>query len=77
MARGWDALRTDPMDGLAEFGQPQLLAGLLAMALLALAVTIETLVLWVGLRRQSAPLAAAPPAVAEAVGHDVYDWMYE
>ena len=77
MAKGWDALHNAPMDGLAEFGQPQQLAGLVAVGLLGLALTIESLMLWAGLRRLRTPLAEEPLAVAEPAGHDFYDWLYE
>ena len=64
------------MDGLHEFAQPQLLAGIVAIALLSLAAGIEVLMLGLGLRHPTR-MEVAEPAVAETVGHDFYDWLYE
>jgi len=65
------------MDGLAEFGQPQLLAGLMAIGLLALALAIEGLMLWSAVRQYRSAQVADAPAVAEPAGQDFYDWLYE
>lgn len=88
VARAGAAPAPPPMDGLPEFAQPQLLAGLLAIALLSLALGLETVMVWTGLRRSAAPLAqhplAQPPHAqhplapdTHPLGHDFYDWLYE
>ena len=64
------------MDGLPEFAQPQLLAGVVAIALLSVAAAIEALVLGLSLRHPGR-LQPAQPAIAETVGQDFYDWLYE
>lgn len=64
------------MDGLPEFAQPQLLAGIVAITLLCVAAGIEAAVIGLSLRRP-APARPLEPAVAEPVGHDFYDWLYE
>lgn len=68
------------MDGLHEFAQPQLLAGILAFTLLSLAAGIEAVVLGLSLRQRFSPHHGphgAEPSVHEAVGQDFYDWLYE
>ena len=64
------------MDGLHEFAQPQLLAGIVAITLLSLAAGIEVLMLALSLRRPAA-VPSADPAVADPVGHDFHDWLYD
>ncbi len=64
------------MDGLHEFAQPQLLAGILAITVLSLAAGIEILMLALSLRPATL-LRVAEPAVAEPMDQDFYDWLYE
>ena len=64
------------MDGLPEFAQPQLLAGILAIILLSLAFGIEVLMVALSLR-PAALVAVAGPSVAEPIDQDFYDWLYE
>ena len=64
------------MDGLHEFAQPQLLAGILAITLLSLAAGIELLMLGLSLR-PAALTRVAEPRVAEPMDQDFYDWLYE
>ena len=64
------------MDGLPEFAQPQLLAGILAIILLSLSFGIEVLMVALSLRPATL-LRVAEPAVAEPMDQDFYDWLYE
>jgi hypothetical protein len=64
------------MDGLHEFAQPQLLAGLVAITLLSLAAGIEAVMLRLSLRHPAKP-RSMEPALAEPVDQDFYDWLYE
>ena len=64
------------MDGLHEFAQPQLVAGIVAIALLSLATGIEVLMVALSLR-PAALASVAGLSVAEPVDQDFYDWLYE
>lgn len=66
------------MDGLAEFAQPQLLAGLVAITVLGMAVMIESLMLWAGVSfKVSRSAEVAEPPAAEPFAPEFYDWLYE